>query len=68
MIDDNNDEVIYSRPANMLGHSLIGAPPLPLIGLYQDEDIVNAHREYQERYHFDYDQGGGYPGKTEDPD
>lgn len=55
----------HLRPSNMFSNSFVGPPALPLVGLHQNEDIVDSHRQYQERNDFDDDQRRRYSGETE---
>lgn len=52
----------------MLRYCLVGATRLALTGLNQDEDVVHAHSQYQERDHFHDNECGSHAAETEDTD
>lgn len=48
----------------MLRHSLVWATRLTLTGLNQDEDVVHAHSQYQERDHLHDNKCGSHTAET----
>ena len=52
---------MYKHDINSIGENL---PGIPLVGLDEDEDIVDTDGEDEEGDDLEDDEGGGYTGET----